>query len=118
MISAMVAMETKFAGEMEAMRTRGREISPSCSQYRHSFDIPSHRYQRPLPTHRLKTAQQELPEVHHRLDDAEHRLDCLLAKRVERPPLARLEPVLHPINSAGRFSASGGGSVNRSSQCG
>src|SRR5450830_104285 len=99
MISAMVAIETKYGGEMDAMRTRVREVTPSGSQHRHSFDVPCHRYQRPLPTHRLKTPQQELPEAHHRLDDAEHRLDCLLAKRVERPPLARLEPVLHPINS-------------------
>src|SRR5450759_750093 len=103
MISAMVAMETKYGGEMDAMRTRVREIPPSCSQHRHSFDVPSHRDQRPLPTHRLKTPQQELPEVHHRLDDAEHRLDRLLAKRVERSPLARLEPVLHALHSAGRL---------------
>src|SRR5450759_5906115 len=102
-ISSKGAMETKYGGEMDAMRTGVREIAPSGSQHRHSFDVPSHRYQRPLPTHRLKTAQQELPEAHHRLDDAEHRLDRLFAQGVERSPLARLEPVLHAFHRAGRL---------------
>ncbi len=35
MISAMVAMKTKFGGEMEAMRTRVREITPSGTHAAH-----------------------------------------------------------------------------------
>ena len=103
MISAKVTIETKYYGDMDAMRTRVRGITPSGSQHRHSFDVPSHHHQRPLPTHRLKTAQQKLPEVHYRLDDAEHRLDRLLAKRVARSPFARFETVLHALHGAGRL---------------
>ncbi|MCX7135816.1 MAG: hypothetical protein NTW47_03965, partial [Proteobacteria bacterium] len=44
----------------------------SC-QYRHSLDIPCHGDQRLLALHGRQAPQQELPEAHHRLDDAEDR---------------------------------------------
>lgn len=59
----MVAIETKYGGEMDAVRIGVRETAHLASRHRHSIDVPSHRYQRPLPMHRLKTLQQELPEA-------------------------------------------------------
>ena len=72
------------------------------SQYRHSFEVPGHRNERPLTAHRSQPAQQELAIAHHRLDDAKHRLHSLLAQAVELAPLNRLEPVLHALYGASR----------------
>src|SRR5450759_5812441 len=72
-------------------------------QYRHSLDIPCHRDQRPLALHGRQATQQELPEAHHRLDDAEYRLHRLLTQAVEFAPLARLESMLHSVHRTGRL---------------
>ena len=72
-------------------------------QYRHPFDIPCHRDQVPLSSHRAQPTQQELAEAHHRFDDAKHRLDCLLTQAIELASLNGLEAVLHPIHRAGRL---------------
>src|ERR1035437_1338400 len=86
----MVAMESerdRKNSEIGAMRSG--LIVPAClparlsCHYRHPFDVPCHRDQRPLPSHRCQATQQELPEAHHRLDDAEHRLPRLLAQTIE-----------------------------------
>src|SRR5450759_4882668 len=74
----------------------------SC-HYRHPFDVPCHRDQRPLPSNRCKTTQEKLPEAHHRLDDAEHWLHRLFAQSIERAPSDRFELMLHPVYIAGRL---------------
>src|ERR1035437_8680961 len=74
----------------------------SC-HYSHPFDIPRHRNQRPFPSNRCKTTQQELPEAHYRLDDAEHGLHRLLAQGIERTPLDRFELMFHSVHVARRL---------------
>src|SRR5450759_2152070 len=71
--------------------------------YRHSFDVPGHRDQRPLATYRSQPTQQKLSKAHGRFDDAEHRLHSLLAQGIELPSRARLQAMLHLLHGAGRF---------------
>src|SRR3990172_9794390 len=103
----MLIMVIEWNGEWNVKRS-GRIVSAplgpwlSC-QYRHSLDIPCHRDQRPLALHGRQATQQELPEAHHRLDDAEYRLHRLLAQGVEFAPLARFEPMLHAVHRTGRL---------------
>src|SRR5450759_4752888 len=103
----MLIMVSEWNGELSVKRSE-RIVSArlgarlSC-QYRHSLDIPCHRDQRPLSLHGRQATQQELPETHHRLDDAEHRFHRLLAQSVELAPFSRLEPMLHPVYCAGRL---------------
>jgi hypothetical protein len=51
----------------------------SWTQYGHALQIPRDAHQRPLTADLLQTAQRELAKAHHRFDDAEDRLDRLLA---------------------------------------
>ena len=100
-------MVSERSGELSAKR-RKRIVNArlgarlSC-QRRDSFDIPCHGDQLPLPLHPRQAAQQELPEAHHRLDDAEHRFHGLLAQAIELAPPSRLETMLHPLHRAGRL---------------
>ncbi len=48
--------------------------------YRHPFDIPCHGDQVSLTSHRVQSAQQELPKARHGFDNAKHRLDCLIIR--------------------------------------
>src|ERR1035437_2049760 len=77
--------------------------APLSCHYRHPFDVPCQRNQRPIPSHRLQTPQEELPEGHHRLDNAEHWLHRLFAQSIERTSLDCFESVLHPVHIAGRL---------------
>src|SRR3972149_8841756 len=107
----MLIMVIEWNDELSAKRSERIVSAPlgarlSC-QYRHSLDIPCHRDQRPLALHGRQAPQQELPEAHHRLDDAEYRLHRLLAPAVEFAPPARLEPMLHSVHRAGRLPSGG-----------
>ena len=64
--------------------------------YRHPFDIRCHGDQVPLTSHRVQSAQQELPKAHHGFDNAKHWLDSLLSQTIELSSLNRFEPVFHP----------------------
>src|ERR1035437_8066629 len=103
----MLIMVIEWNGELSAKRSERIVSAPlgarlSC-QYRHSLDIPCHRDQRPLALHGRQATQQELPEAHHRLDDAKDRFHRLLAQAVELAPLSRLEPMLHSVHRADRL---------------
>jgi len=73
------------------------------AQHGHAFEVPRQAHQRPFVAHVLQPAQQELAELHHRLDDAEHRLHRLLAWCVGGAPTLGLERVLYLLDAAGRF---------------
>ena len=49
------------------------------AQFGHALQVPRQADQRPLARDLLQTAQRELAKTHDRLDDAEDRLDGLLA---------------------------------------
>ena len=54
----------------------------AAGESKHALDVPGHGDEGPLAFDLVETAQQELPEAHHRLDDAEHRFGGLLAQAV------------------------------------
>src|SRR3972149_5932299 len=103
----MLIMVIEWNDELSAKRSERIVSAPLGArlpcQYRHSLDIPCHRDQRPLALHGRQATQQELPEAHHRLDDAEYRLPRLLAQGVGFATLARLEPMLHSVHRTGRL---------------
>src|SRR3990172_11018268 len=112
-LRAMVCMESERdeeTGELRAIRpawsVRAAVPARLSCHYRHPFDVPCHGYQRPLASHRCQATQQELPETHHRLDDAEHRLHRLLAQAIEFASLECFEPLLHPVHKTGTLSHS------------
>ena len=107
----------KYGCDGTQKRTRARLPAHLSRHARHSFYIPCHGDQLPLSSYRGQPTQQELPEAHYGLDDAEHRLHRLFSQAVELAPLARFEPMLHPVHRAGRLNQCAG-SVNGSFQCG
>ncbi len=70
-------------------------------QYGQLFQIPRQTHQRPFVADVDKAPQHELPELHHRLDDAEHRFHRLLAQCVLLLVRLGLERVLHRIDRTG-----------------
>ena len=86
-------------GELGAMRSERSVCAPAPArlsrQRRHSFDIPCHGDQLPLPAHRGQATQQERPEAHHRFDDAEYRFQGLLAQGLCQIAVSRNE--FHPF---------------------
>jgi hypothetical protein len=55
----------------------------------------------PFASDLVQAAQEELPKSHHRLDDAEHRFNCLLAQCVQRTPGFRLQAMHHGLQRRG-----------------
>ena len=74
------------------------------AQNGHVFHIPCQTHQTPLTAHRhlCQSAQQELPEAHHRLDDADHRFDGLLAQGIGRTTCLCVQPVGHRLRRSRR----------------
>ena len=70
-------------------------VSLPWTQYGHALQIPRQTNQRPFVLDVLQSAQQELAESHHRLDDAEHGFDGLLAQGIERQAGLRFQLVRH-----------------------
>jgi hypothetical protein len=60
-----------------------------------------HVYQAPLAPDTVDPAQQELPEAHHRFDNAEHRFRDLFVQRVELSTFRWLQPVCHGLDRGG-----------------
>ena len=65
-----------------AIRGCGLHLLAGC-QLVQPFQVPSQTYQAPLTRSRSQTAQRELPESQHFLDDADHRLDRRLTQAVD-----------------------------------
>ena len=93
----------KYRCDGAEKKARARLRAHLSRHNRHTFDIPFHCHQLPLPLRARQATQQELPEAHYRLDDAEHRFYCLLAQAVELAPPSRLEPMLHALQRTGRL---------------
>src|SRR6185369_10199238 len=67
----------------------------SGGQREHTLYVPAQVHKLPLALHLLQSAQAELSESHHRLDDPEHRLGRAFTQRVARSALGSFEAVTH-----------------------
>src|SRR6185436_1610847 len=75
-------------------------IPPSSgrAQDKHPLQVPGHGHEVPLAANLIESAEQELAESQHGLDDAEHRFRGVLALGVELPALKRLQAVGHGLD--------------------
>ncbi len=62
-------------------------VSSGRDQDKHPLQVPGHGHEVPLTANMIETAQQELAESQHGLDDAEDRFRNVLALGVELPAL-------------------------------
>ena len=76
----------------------------------HPLHVVGKAHQVPFAADVIYTPEQELPELHHRLDDPDHRLHRALAQGIQRASFASLEPVRHRRERLRRGWAKGLGS--------
>src|SRR5665647_2676550 len=73
-------------------------LSNLWTQYGHALDIPGQANQIPFAGDFAQTAHRELPETHHRFDDAKDRLDRLLGVGVSRFTCYRVQTMRHGLH--------------------
>src|SRR5258707_83055 len=86
-------------------------VSISCAGPRKLKEVVGGADHRPLGTHFLDTAHEELPEPSRRLDLPEHRLDNLLPEAVSAAPAAAFKLSLHRLGQRAEGLAFGCGRV-------
>src|SRR5258708_1113560 len=92
-------------------------VSISCAGPRKLKEVVGGADHRPLRTHFLDTAHEELPEPSCRLDLPEHRLDNLLPEPVWPPPAAPFDPSFPRLGQQAEGPAAGGGAARRGLGC-
>src|SRR5206468_12281890 len=61
----------------------------------HALEIPCNGDQVPFMSNMFESANQELAELHHVLDDAEHWFDCLFAQGIVSAAASSLQAMRH-----------------------